>query len=297
MRIQKPGVRIQNNHVIVFLLYSVFLLLYSHIKGMKKNFRPSLIVCAVLFLPACAGILEKIPINISGDLQTRDSIEPVIRQTIEILQSKNRDIKTFKGTGRVNYSVKNRETVSSNIAWVAGDENKLLILLRGLLGEPLARIATDGEWLYFFSHADNSYYRKRSANASMESFISIPLKSKDIILLLSGRIPVVEFDSAEIVGHDTGPAVMVLKKRWLGVVEKIYLDESREEAVKVELFDSMGEIIYRASFDGENTVNEYRFPSRLLVSNDRGDSFTIDLERCWTDIPVSPSIFVLNPPE
>ncbi len=297
MRIQKPRVKSQNNHVIVFILYSVFLFLYSHIKGMKNNFRLYLIMCALLFLPACAGILEKIPLNISGDLQTRDSVEPVIRHTIEILQSKNRDIKTFKGTGRVNYSVKNRETVSSNMAWIAGDENKLLILLRGLLGEPLARIATDGEWLYFFSHADNSYYKKRSANASMESFISIPVKSKDIILLLSGRIPVVEFDSAVIVGHDTGPAVMVLKKRWLGVVEKIYLDESREEAVKVELFDSMGEIIYRASFDGENNVNEYRFPSRLLVSNDRGDSFTIDLERCWTDIPVSPSIFVLNPPE
>jgi len=264
---------------------------------MKKYFRFSLVVCAVFFLQACAGIFEKIPRNISGDLQMRDSIEPTIRHTIEVLQSKNRNIITFKGTGRVNYSVKNKEPVSSNIAWVAGDQNKLLIVLRGLLGEPLARIATDGEWLYFFSHADNSYYKKRSANAGMESFISIPVTSKDIILLLSGRIPVTEFDSAAIVEHDTGPAVVVLKKRWLGVVEKIYLNESRQDAVKVELFDSMGEIVYRASFEGENNVNEYRFPSRLLVSNERGDSFAIDLEKCWTDIPVSPSIFVLNPPE
>jgi len=264
---------------------------------MKKYFHFSLIVCTVLFLPACAGILEKIPRIISSDLQARDSVEPAIRDILEVLQTKNRDIKTFKGTGRVNYSVKNREAVSSNIAWVAGDENKLLIVLRGLMGEPLARIATDGEWLYFFSHADNSYYKKRSANGSMESFISIPVKTKDIILLLSGRIPVTDFDSAVMVDHDTEPAVIVLKKRWLGVVEKIYLDESRKDAVKVELFDSMGEIIYRASFEGENNVNEYRFPSRLFVSNDTGDYFTIDLERCWADIPVSSSIFILNPPQ
>ncbi|MFO7666255.1 MAG: DUF4292 domain-containing protein [Desulfobacterales bacterium] len=264
---------------------------------MKKCFRLSLIVCAVFFLPACAGILEKTPRNISGDLQMRDSLDPAIRHTIEILHSKNKYIKTFKGTGRVNYSLKDRESVSSNIAWVAGDDNKLLIILRGLLGEPLARIATDGEWLYLFSHVDNSYYKKRSANAGMESFISIPVKSKDIILLLSGRIPVAEFDSAVIVEHDTGTAVIILKKRWLGIVEKIYLDESRQDALKVELFDLMGEIVYRASFEGENNVNEYRFPSRLLVSNDKGDYFTIDVEKCWTDIPVSPSIFVLNPPE
>lgn len=263
---------------------------------MKKYFRFSLIVCAVLFLPACAGILEKIPRIISGDIQARDSVEPAVRNILDVLQDKNRDIKTFKGTGRVNYSLKNRDTVSSNIAWVAGDENKILIVLRGLLGEPLARIATDGEWLYFFSHMDNSYYKKRSANGSMESFISIPLKTKDIILLLSGRIPVAEFDSAVIVDHDTEPAVIVLKKRWLGVVEKIYMDESMKDAVKVELFDSMGEIIYRASFEGENNVNEYSFPSRLFFSNDKGDYFTIDLERCWADIPVSSSIFILNPP-
>jgi len=264
---------------------------------MKKYFLLSLIVCAVLFLPACAGILEKIPGNISGDLQTRDSVEPAIRNILEVLQSKNRDIKTFKGTGQVSYSVKNGETVSANIAWIAGDENKLLIVLRGLMGQPLARIATDGEWLYFVSHADNSFYKKRSANASMESFISIPIKSKDIILLLSGRVPVKEFDSAVMIDQDTGVVVLVLKKRWLGVVEKIYLDESRKDVVKIELFDSMGEVIYRASFDGENSVNGYRFPSRLSVSNDGGDYFTIDLERYWTDIPVSPSIFVINPPQ
>jgi len=263
---------------------------------MKIHPRLFLAVCAVLLLPACAGVLEKIPGYIAGDLQTKDSIDPVIRNIIEDLQSKNRDIKTFKGTGRINYSVKNRGTVSANIAWVAGDLNKLLIVLRGLIGEPLARIATDGEWLYFVSHADNRFYKKRSANAGMESFISIPLKSKDIILLLSGRVPVTDFDSAVLVDQNTGPAVMILKKKWVGVVEKIYLNESRKDAVRVELFDSMGEIIYRASFDGENNINEYRFPSRLSVSNEKGDYFTLDLERCWTDIPLSSSIFVLNPP-
>ncbi|MBU1713643.1 MAG: hypothetical protein KKD47_11175, partial [Proteobacteria bacterium] len=84
---------------------------------MKKYFCLFLIMCAVLFLPACAGILEKIPGYISGDLQTRDSVEPLTRHIIEVLQSKNRDIRTFKGTGRVNYSVKNGGTISSNIAW------------------------------------------------------------------------------------------------------------------------------------------------------------------------------------
>jgi len=271
--------------------------LFDKVLYVKLLSNVSFIVFAFLLFPACAGLLDKTPQNISGGFQIPDSVEPEIRRTIEILQSKNREIKTFKGTGRINYSVSNSKPVSSDIVWVAGDENKLLIVLRGLLGEPLARIATDGEWLYFFSHVDSRYYRKRSANAGMESLISIPLKSKDIILLLSGRIPFAEFDSAIMAGHDSGPVVMVLKKKWVGVVEKIYLDESRRDAVKVELFDSIGEMIYSASFEGDNIVNEYRFPSRLAVSNEKGDFFTIEVGRCWTDIPVSPSIFVLSPPE
>jgi outer membrane biogenesis lipoprotein LolB len=262
----------------------------------KAFSKVSLVACAVLILPACACLSGKTFLNIQGVLHESDSVEPSIRRTVEILQGKNRDIKTFKGTGRINYSAGNSASFSSDIAWVAGYDNKLLVVLRGLLGEPLARIASDGNWLYYYSHADNRYYRKHSANPSLESFISIPLKSKDIILLLSGRVPFAEFDSAIMADNESESPVIVLKKRWVGIVEKIYLDESRKDAVKIEMFDSTGEISYRASFDGETMVDKYRFPSRLVVSNEKGDHFAIELERCWADIPVSPSVFTLSPP-
>lgn len=264
---------------------------------MKRCLRLFLAVCSLLLFSACAGMLERIPGYGSGGTQRGDSIEPEIRHVIDALEGRNRDIKTFKGTGRITYSRGNGKEVTANIAWVAGEENRILIVIRGILGEPLARIADDGEWLCFVSHTDRGFYRKRSANASLESFISIPLKSKEIILLLSGRVPFPEFDSAVIASRNAGASVIALKKRWMGIVGKIYLDEPRKNALKIELFDSMGEIRYSASLDGENNVNGYSFPSGLLVTNERGDYFKLDIEKSWADMPVSPSIFVLHPPE
>jgi outer membrane biogenesis lipoprotein LolB len=262
----------------------------------KAFLKALLAACVILILPACAGLSGKTSRYIPEGFHLPDSLDPSIRIIVEILQSKNRDIKTFKGTGRINYSAENSAPFSSDIAWVAGNENKLLIVLRGLLGEPLARIATDGERLYYFSHVDNRYYSKQSVNPSLESLISIPLKSKDIIYLLSGRVPFAEFDSAIMADDESGSPVIVLNKRWSGIVEKIYLDGSRKDAVKVEMFDSTGDIIYSASFDGENMVGGYLFPSRLVVSNGKGDRLAVELERCWADMPVSSFVFSLSPP-
>jgi len=264
---------------------------------MKRPVSIFLLLCSVLYISSCAGLSDKISINIFVPVQTPDSCEPEAGRLLSALKDKNRNIKTFKGTGRMTFSGKNRDLISADIAWVAEDKDKISLVLRDILGRPLASLAVDGEWIYFFSHADNIFYKKHSDNASLEGFISMPVKIKDVILLLSGRVPVYEFDSAVVAGAENGRCILVLKKKWSGIAEKIYFGRDCQDAAGIEIFGTGGDLIYRASFEGEKKVEEYYIPSRLVVSNDTGDYLMLDIERYWADMPVSRSAFMLNPPE
>ena len=91
--------------------------------------------------------------------------------------------------------------------------------------------------------------------------------------------------------------MLVLKRRWWGVVEKILFNEDRTRVRQVEFYNRSGSLIYLAQFDEMQTVKEYRVPSRLILSNAEGADFQLDVERYWADVDISSSMFVLNPPE
>jgi len=264
---------------------------------MNRPVRIFLLLCSVLSVSACAGLPDKISANIFGSAQTPGSYEPEAERLLSVIKDKNSNIKTFKGTGRVTYSGKNKALISANIAWVAEDTDKFSMALRDILGRPVANLASDGEWFYFVSHADNTFYKDRSDNAGLENFISVPVRIKDVIMLLSGRVPVYEFDSAAVTYAENGRCILALRKKWSGVAEKIYFGRDCQDAAEVEIFDTWGDLLYRASFEGEQHVNEYNIPSRIVVSDNAGDYLTLDIERYWADVPISRSAFVLNLPE
>ncbi|RPH51428.1 MAG: DUF4292 domain-containing protein [Desulfobacteraceae bacterium] len=256
-----------------------------------------LLICSAFCFPACAGLSGKISKDVFSAVQSPGFRESEAGRLLYVLKDKNRDIKTFKGTGRIKFSGKSGNLVSADIAWVAEDDNKISLVLRDILGRPIARISADGEWIYFVSHADNTFYKKHYDNAGLENFISIPVRIKDFILLLSGRIPVYEFDSAAVTGAENGECVLILKKKWSGVAEKIYFGGDCRDVAEVEIYDTWGDLLYKASFEGEKFVKEYNIPSRLVVSDGAGDYLMLDIERCWADVPVSGSVFILNPPD
>jgi len=264
---------------------------------MKRPVRIFLLLFSILYISACAGLSDKITTNIFGPVQTHDSFEPEAERLLSALKDKNRNIKTFKGTGRMTFSGRNRNLLSADIAWVAEDRNKISLALRDILGRPIANMAADGEWIYYVSHADNTFYKKQSDDIGLENFISVPVRIKDVILLLSGRVPVYEFDSAAVADSGNGRCVLILKKKWSGAAEKIYFGRDCRDVSEIEIFGTGGDLLYRATFEGEKKVKEYHIPSRLVVSNDTGDYMRLDIERYWADVPVSRSAFVLNPPE
>ena len=91
--------------------------------------------------------------------------------------------------------------------------------------------------------------------------------------------------------------VLVLKRRWWGVTEKIFLDETKSRVRQTEFYNRSGSLVYLARFDEMQTINGYRVPALLSITNGEGIDLQLVVNRYWADVDVSPSMFVLNPPE
>ncbi|MBU1056508.1 MAG: hypothetical protein KKC46_22160 [Proteobacteria bacterium] len=261
---------------------------------MKRFFLCFLLLFASLSFFSCAGLSDKVYNNIfaydRAPVFTSEAYDLFL-----VLNEKNREIKTFKGTGRMGLSKINGQVVSADIAWVAENGSKIYIAIRNVLGQPMAGIATDGKYVYFASYAEKIFHKKRSDNADLKRFISIPVKIKDIILLLSGRAPVCDFATASTEYIEDKGTVLVLRNRGNDIVEKIYFDNDNN-IMQIDMLDSK-DLLYRVFFDGVTFVKEYHIPSRLIIVNKAGDYFKLDVSRYWADEPVSPSVFVLSPPK
>ena len=168
------------------------------------------------------------------------------------------------------------------------------IAILNISGRPVLSLANDGQWFYFLSHTNNSFYKKRSSYSNLKKTIQIPIKPVEIVSLLAGRIPLYEYHAANIIRNKNQGYVIVLKKSG-NVIQKIYLNEDKKNIQKVELFDANEKLLYFVVIDSSQKINKYHVPLRLTVSNDSGNRFRIDVHKYWADVSVIPSMFVLTP--
>lgn len=244
------------------------------------------------------------------------------RELISLLENTNSKLKTFKGVGRITIWKKGKKDLTGRLAWIGLTPDNFRIALQSVSGQPVASLANDGEWIYIFSHAQSQYVKQRSTNFVMKKLFSVPIKSNDIVNILAGRVPVIKHNSAIVIkdtpGHHTPDDLMfqeterydldesggsgdgyvlVLKKRWGRICEKIYLETNKRDVRKVEIFDIDGALAYRAEFISMQRIKGHDVPVRLVLSGGDGSGFQLDIERYWANAPVSPSIFVLKPPK
>ena len=277
----------------------------------------TILLIGAFFLSACssftAGVSKK-PEDIKALSEARE--------LISILENQNRELKAFKGVGRITFWKNNKKDLASNIAWVASAPDRLRVALRSISGQPIVSFANDGQLFYLFSHAQGQFYKKPATNSTLKKLLSVPIKSDDIVDILAGRVPVNKHNSAVLIksapsrrtpanasqqqvdrfspGETCVPEdgyILVLKKGWGKIHEMIYLEANKKDVRMVEVFGLTGALAYRAEFSGMQTIKGYKVPFRLVLSNDDGSGFQLDVDRFWADVSVSSSMFVLTPPE
>ena len=220
------------------------------------------------------------------------------RMVLLDLSSQNEKLKNFKGIGKIRVWHKGIKKIDEKIAWIGSETVKLSIAVL-VSGYPAIKIASDGKWVYYYeTRKEEPLYAKYPAtDATLQRIVSVPIKFSDIITLLAGRTPLREYHSALLQRQDSGNGyVLTLKKRWYGIVEKIYLAEDKRQVNQIEFFNRSGSLIYRARLDEMQAFNTYQIPTKLSISSDTSMGFQLIVQKYWTGIPVSPSMFVLRPP-
>ena len=252
-----------------------------------------ILVLNALLLAGCSLLSRKTtePADIAARTEAR--------KVLHFLGSQNKELKNFKGIGKIRVWQKRNKRIEEKIAWIGSETVKISIAVL-ISGHPAIKIASDGKWVYYYEtrHGEPLYQKYPATDATLRRIVSVPIKPSDIITLLAGRTPLREHHVAELEKQDSGLGyVLLLKKRWAGIVEKIYLEEDKTRVRQVEFFNRSGSLTYRARFDEMQVVDTFEVPARLSISSDDGMGFQLEVQKYWTGIPVFPSMFVLSPPK
>ncbi|RZB32014.1 MAG: hypothetical protein SRB1_01633 [Desulfobacteraceae bacterium Eth-SRB1] len=276
-------------------MYYSFKILASLREEMNLAMKYAIILfAAAFFLSACSSLTGTVSDKSLKAKTSEDLYEA--RDLLLSLQNRNINLKTFKGIGKITFWKNDKKDIITNAVWVGSEPDMLRIVIRNVSWQPIVTFSSDGRWLYFVSHVQQRYYKKRSTKSNLKKIISIPIKACDILSLLAGRIPVYKHEVESIIKDDPENGyLLILKKRWGNIIEKIYVDGSKNNVRKVEVFDDTGSLLYSVVFDRMQTINGYDVPLRLVFLGGNGNRFQLDIQRYWADISVSPSVFVLNP--
>ena len=219
-------------------------------------------------------------------------------QLLLSLSRTNKNLSAFKGVGQIKIWSRSRPPISERVAWIGAVPMSLRIVVLAS-GRPIIKFASDGRYLYFvdLQNSRPSLKKVRSPNASLRPLISMPVKSSDIIDLLSGRPPILRHSDVSLEKDIAGRGYILILEKWWQVVEKVYLNEDKSEIHMVEILNSDNELQYRVEFNRMQEIQGYRVPSRLTISDDNGAGIQLDIDRYIADISVNPSMFVLSPPD
>jgi hypothetical protein len=264
----------------------------------KQKLFSSLPLLLFLICSACTGISGRTVSDgrsldpSAGDPGLSNRLEA--SRLLQTLSKKNDALSTFKGIGKTELMV-NDTLQSARVAWLGSRPSQLRFEILDVLGRPAVRFSIDGDTLYFNSRLENRFIKKKTSDPDLKHLLSIPIKTSEVIELLSGRIPIHDHTGIQLSRRLSGDGyLLTLKKKWTGTREKIYLDENKTKIQKIETFRFPGRLVYRATFDGTRTINGFELPSNIVVTDTRGTSFKLRIDHYYTNVPVSPSAFILK---
>jgi len=243
----------------------------------------------LLFFSACSTMHKSRTPLPESNIKAKRFIENILKI--------NHKLETFQGVGK--FRLRNKQgALTSRAAWIGDKKGKLRIEVLGPGGRSRAGFAADGKWFYAITHNPLRFHKMHSKNASLNSLISIPIKIDDFHSLLAGKIPVYPYHSAFVIPDNSSNGyVLVLKKRWMGTVEKIFMDDTGSKVRKLKMFNTGGVLAYSVVFQDCTTVQGYRVPSKLLISDAADVTFDLEIHKFKADIKLTDSAFVLKQPE
>ena len=259
-----------------------------------KWYRIIIPLAAALLFSSCAVFRPARELEITPAEKVHE-----VRDLLSVLKTQNDSLSNFKGIGQIKLKQNGLLQLDQRVAWIGEKPVKLSIAVL-ISGYPAVKLATDGQWLYYLEvYGRDIIFRKMPASdPSLKKLISIPIPSSELITFLTGRIPMPEFDSIDLIEDKTTHGyILVLKKKWWGVRQKIYYDANTSQVRQVDMFHRSGSLRYRAQIESMQWVDGYQVPLQLRLSTHDGTDFQLVIERYWVNLELPSSAFMLTPPD
>ncbi len=250
-----------------------------------KNPRSWCIVFMLVLFCGCSVI--------SPDISQR-SHEDALR-IARYVQQINSHIKTCKGTGNL-VTEKDGRRHSFRIAFAIKNPDHVRITMLSS-GYPVETMIADGEKVIFKSHTgQHDTLIRRSNDTSLSSVTGIPVKVSDIIQLLSGKVPLLEYRYAENAsGDDAENDGIILKQHWGQKKQVLSLFPSGNPA-SLSRYDHTGELLFTLIFNSYKTFGTTTIASRWSVTDAGGSSARLEITSFQADIPIKDRVFMLTEP-
>jgi outer membrane biogenesis lipoprotein LolB len=249
-----------------------------------------ILICMIIGLTGCSRMIASMH-KAPYDYQTQEHA----RQLFESALEKNPAPETFKGIGNLKIT-RDNQVDTGRIAWMAAGNDRIRLELLTPYGQPWATFSSDGQHVYILVYTDQRFYKRSLSGSGLKEIISISVQPEEIISLLLGRPPEVEYSFISMIDSTTAPGpVLVVQERWWTGHQIIFLDKTGDYFRSVEVYDGSGELKYKADFF-HKIENGHRVPSRLEISNGQGTGVQLAVNRHWAEVDISPSAFILTPP-
>lgn len=227
--------------------------------------------------------------------------DPEALVLLQQIHRKNDGLKTFKGRGLLRFQAPNAKPLRERVVWVGALPARIRVDILAA-GQTMVKMAADGAFLYVVDMAGifdpSRFFRKiRVSDPDLKRMISVPIKISELVALLAGKIPMVDYDAVRFEAGLSDRQVLVLGRRWSGAVQKVYLGKDDGELIEVVRFDRNGRFRYRAAFERLQSVGGYRVPARLVLTGPDDARLVLSIERYWADAEVTPDMFRLEKPE
>jgi hypothetical protein len=243
---------------------------------------------------AFLAMLWLLPAGLSGCAVLRPPPPPTAEAEAAwaAVRNFNADVRTLKGSGTAEL-IRDETRQVGRTVWVGKAPAHLRVSLLDPVGRPISTLVADGEILAGRMGPDGNGFRVHSGNPSLRPALGIPIRARDAIRLLAGRVPAAAPRGIVLEGER-----LILADRWNRRILTVELDPDRRRPVAVERY-SDGKRQYRAVLEtGEPGREGIRALGRLiLLADDESARFDLRVDRFWANQSLPPRAFVMEQPE